>query len=75
MAQAPTASPTHIVIRPNRLLSFRGMVWLFLAYLGLMAVIGAWVFGYWCMDGVAVCEIGSRRYRRRFLLSGLSPRR
>jgi uncharacterized membrane protein len=40
MAQAPTASPKHIVIRPNRSLSFRGMVWLFSAYLGLMAVIG-----------------------------------
>jgi uncharacterized membrane protein len=45
MAQAPTASPTHIVIRPNRSLSFRGMVWLFLAYLGLMAVIGLGFLG------------------------------
>ncbi|MDH3672471.1 MAG: DUF2244 domain-containing protein [Gammaproteobacteria bacterium] len=45
MAQAPTASPTHIVIRPNRSLSFRGMVWLLSAYLGLMAVIGPWFWG------------------------------
>jgi uncharacterized membrane protein len=45
MAQAPTASPPHIVIRPNRSLSFRGMVWLFLAYLGLMAVIGLGFLG------------------------------
>ena len=45
MAQAPTASPTHIIIRPNRSLSFRGMVWLFLAYLGLMVVIGLGFLG------------------------------
>ena len=35
----------QIVIRPNRSLSFRGMVWLFLAYLGLMAVIGLGFLG------------------------------
>lgn len=45
MAQAPTTSLPHIVIRPNRSLSFRGMVWLFLAYLGLMAVIGLGFLG------------------------------
>ena len=45
MAKAPTASPARIVIRPNRSLSFRGMVWLFSAYVGLMAVIGLGFLG------------------------------
>jgi uncharacterized membrane protein len=39
------AQAKHIVIRPNRSLSFRGMVWLFSAYLGLMAVIGLGFLG------------------------------
>lgn len=39
------AQAKQIVIRPNRSLSFRGMVWLFSAYLGLMAVIGLGFLG------------------------------
>ncbi len=39
------AQAKQIMIRPNRSLSFRGMVWLFLAYLGLMAVIGLGFLG------------------------------
>lgn len=39
------AKAKQIVIRPNRSLSFRGMVWLFSAYLGLMAVIGLGFLG------------------------------
>lgn len=40
----------HVIIRPNRSLSLRGMIWLFIAYLGLLLIIalgflgvGAWM--------------------------------